>query len=116
LPLYPYRCTQCGHRFEKIQHFRAEPEKVCPKCGGVLERLLTAPGLKFKGSGGYVNDYAAKSGSSAESSPKDAAPAAGSGEKKPAAGSKTKSSAGATGGAASSATSRPAVKPSTTKD
>ena len=116
MPLYPYRCTQCGHRFEKIQHFRAEPEKVCPKCGGVLERLLTAPGLKFKGSGWYVNDYAAKSGSSAESSPKDAAPAAGSGEKKPAAGSKTKSSAGATGGAASSATSRPAVKPSTTKD
>jgi putative FmdB family regulatory protein len=60
LPLYPYRCTQCGHRFEKIQHFNDEPEKVCPKCGGALERPLTVPGLQFKGAGWYVNDYAPK--------------------------------------------------------
>jgi putative FmdB family regulatory protein len=64
LPLYPYRCTKCGHRFEKIQHFKSEPEKVCPQCGGVLERVLTAPGLSFKGAGWYVNDYAAKGSSS----------------------------------------------------
>jgi putative FmdB family regulatory protein len=58
LPLYAYSCTACGHRFEKIQHFRSKPELVCPQCGGVLERPLTAPGLKFKGGGFYVNDYA----------------------------------------------------------
>ena len=63
LPLYPYRCTQCGHRFEKIQHFSDEPEKACPECGGALERPLTVPGLSFKGAGWYVNDYAPKSGS-----------------------------------------------------
>jgi putative FmdB family regulatory protein len=69
--LYAYRCTQCGHRFEKIQHFRTEAEKVCPECGGVLERPLTAPGLKFKGSGWYVNDYPAKSSAqAAEAAPK----------------------------------------------
>lgn len=72
MPLYPYRCTQCGHRFEKIQKFGAEPEKVCPKCGGALERPLTAPGLQFKGAGWYVNDYASKSSSSgSESAPAD---------------------------------------------
>jgi putative FmdB family regulatory protein len=64
LPLYPYRCKECGHRFEKIQKFSAKPEKVCPKCGGVLERTLTAPGLNFKGAGWYVNDYAPKGASS----------------------------------------------------
>ena len=64
MPLYPYRCTQCGHRFDKIQKFNAKPETVCPKCGGALERLLTAPGLQFKGAGWYVNDYAAKASSS----------------------------------------------------
>ena len=32
MPLYAYRCTQCGHKFEKIQNFSAEPEMVCPKC------------------------------------------------------------------------------------
>lgn len=68
MPLYPYRCTQCGHRFEKIQKFGAKPEKVCPKCGGALERPLTAPGLKFKGAGWYVNDYAAKGASSGSDS------------------------------------------------
>ncbi len=64
MPLYPYRCTKCGHHFEKIQKFGAKQEKVCPKCGGALERTLTAPSLNFKGAGWYVNDYAAKGSSS----------------------------------------------------
>jgi putative FmdB family regulatory protein len=68
LPLYPYRCTKCGHKFEKIQSFKSEPETVCPKCGGVLERPLTVPGFNFKGAGWYVNDYASKSSSSSDSS------------------------------------------------
>ncbi len=68
MPLYAYRCTQCGHKFEKIQNFSAEPETECPKCHGVLERPLTAPRLNFKGAGWYVNDYAPKSsGSSSDS-------------------------------------------------
>lgn len=67
MPLYPYRCTQCGHRFEKIQSFSAEPLKECPKCHGALERQLTAPGLHFKGAGWYVNDYASSGSSSAAS-------------------------------------------------
>ena len=68
MPLYPYRCAECGHRFEKIQSFSSKPETKCPKCGGALERLLTAPGLQFKGAGWYVNDYASKGGSTSEAS------------------------------------------------
>ncbi len=68
MPLYPYRCTKCGYKFEKIQRFSAEPEKVCPQCGGVLERPLTVPGFNFKGAGWYVNDYASKGGSGSDSS------------------------------------------------
>jgi putative FmdB family regulatory protein len=80
LPLYPYRCTVCGHHFEKIQSFSAEPETECPKCHGVLERPLTAPGLQFKGAGWYVNDYASKSSASSSSSsaPKVETPCGGS--------------------------------------
>jgi len=104
LPLYAYRCTQCGHRFEKIQNFSAEPELVCPQCHGVLERPLTAPRLNFKGAGWYVNDYASKS--SAPSS--DSAPSA---DKAPAKSADT--AAGSSAAPASTPASAPAP-PSTT--
>ncbi len=112
MPLYPYRCTQCGHRFEKIQKFNAKPETVCPKCGGKLERLLTAPGLQFKGAGWYVNDYAPKSSAPAG----DGAPT----EKKPGAGSKPESkpdtaTAGSSGKASDSGSTSTAT-PSAKKD
>jgi putative FmdB family regulatory protein len=73
--LYAYRCTECGHKFEKIQHFGSKQELVCPKCHGKLERPLTAPAFKFKGSGWYVNDYSGKS-PAPETAPAPAADAA----------------------------------------
>ena len=78
MPLYAYRCTQCGHKFEKIQKFSDQPESECPKCHGALERPLTAPALSFKGAGWYVNDYASKSSAPASesNSSTDSAPAA----------------------------------------
>lgn len=115
MPLYPYRCTQCGHRFEKIQSFSSEPEKTCPKCGGALERLLTAPGLQFKGAGWYVNDYAAKSGSSASGSGESKAPAESksSPESKP---SSTSTETSSTAAAPSSNSSASTSQSSTSKD
>ncbi|MFZ1083413.1 MAG: FmdB family zinc ribbon protein [Terracidiphilus sp.] len=86
MPLYAYRCTQCGHRFEKIQHFGAKPELVCPLCQGVLERPLTAPRLHFKGAGFYVNDYADKSTAPA-TEPAPAAASASEASKTPCGGS-----------------------------
>ena len=81
MPLYAYRCTQCGHHFEKRQNFSTKPETQCPICQGILVRPLTAPGLSFKGKGFYVNDYASKSSAPAsESAPvetKTPAPCAG---------------------------------------
>lgn len=90
MPLYEYLCTQCGNRFEKIQKFSAEPEVACPKCGGELERPLTAPALQFKGAGWYVNDYAPKAASSSsdkaggESAANPAADSKAASESKPA--------------------------------
>ena len=65
MPLYEYECKACHQRTEKIQSFNAPPETVCPKCGGALERVISAPALQFKGAGWYVNDYAKGSGSAA---------------------------------------------------
>jgi putative FmdB family regulatory protein len=67
MPLYEYECKKCHHRFEKIQKFSDPHVKKCPKCGGPVEQLLSAPAVQFKGSGWYVTDYAKKSGSQASS-------------------------------------------------
>jgi len=86
VPLYEYACLKCGRHTDKIESVAGPHLKKCPHCGGKVESVITAPAIKFKGSGWYVNDYAAKpssgdgktsegtagnSGDSKESSSKD---------------------------------------------
>jgi len=73
VPLYEYQCKKCQHRFEKIQKFSDPLVKKCPKCGGPVEQLLSAPAVQFKGSGWYVTDYARKGGASSEAATSDGA-------------------------------------------
>jgi putative FmdB family regulatory protein len=58
MPLYEYLCDTCGERFEVIEKFVDIPLTTHEKCGGTVNRLLSAPALQFKGSGWYINDYA----------------------------------------------------------
>jgi putative FmdB family regulatory protein len=60
MPLYEYQCDACGNRFERIQKFSDPPADKCPKCGGVVRKLISSPAIQFKGSGWYVTDYAKK--------------------------------------------------------
>jgi len=68
MPLYEYLCKKCGHRFEEIKKFSDKQPKKCPECGGVIEQVISAPAVQFKGSGWYVTDYAKKGASSGSSS------------------------------------------------
>ena len=65
MPVYEYRCTSCGERTEAQQHVGDPPLSKCPRCGGALERVISAPALRFKGSGWYVTDYGKRAGSGA---------------------------------------------------
>jgi putative FmdB family regulatory protein len=59
MPTYEFRCP-LGHEFEKFYRSIgvAESEAVCPECGKVAERMMSAgAGLVFKGSGFYLTDY-----------------------------------------------------------
>lgn len=58
MPLYEYQCEKCGEHFEVIEKFVDDPLTLHEKCGGNVHRLISAPALKFKGSGWYVTDYA----------------------------------------------------------
>ena len=55
MPTYEYKCSACGHRFEKFQSIMADPVRKCPECGKrAVERLISGgAGLIFKGSGFY---------------------------------------------------------------
>jgi len=66
VPLYEYRCSKCGHRFEKIENHAASARKKCPKCKGKAERILAPPAIQFKGSGWYVTDYSGRAAGAGE--------------------------------------------------
>jgi putative FmdB family regulatory protein len=68
MPNYEYLCKKCGHRFEKIRKFSDKQLRKCPECGGVIEQVVSAPAVQFKGSGWYVTDYPKKGAGSAASS------------------------------------------------
>src|SRR4051794_29269041 len=59
MPTYDYKCDACGHQFEEMQSFKADPLKTCPKCGqDQLRRLFgTGAAILFKGGGFYETDY-----------------------------------------------------------
>ncbi len=58
MPTYEYECKNCGIRFDQFQKMSDAPLQVCPKCGGTVERVISAgAGIIFKGSGFYATDY-----------------------------------------------------------
>lgn len=60
MPIYEYLCEKCSHQFELIQKFSDPPVTECPECKGNLRKLISSPGIMFKGSGWYVTDYSNK--------------------------------------------------------
>lgn len=60
MPLYEYHCLQCKKHMEIMQKISDPLLKKCPKCGGKIEKLLSASAFHLKGSGWYKTDYATK--------------------------------------------------------
>ena len=56
MPTYEYRCSKCGHQYEKREGFDSLSVQECPQCGGEARRVLHAPPILFKGQGFYVTD------------------------------------------------------------
>jgi putative FmdB family regulatory protein len=67
MPIYEYKCKDCGVHIEKRQNVSDEPLTVCEKCGGKLEKQISLSGFQFKGEGWYVTDYAGKKSGGTES-------------------------------------------------
>ncbi len=65
MPVYTYRCENCGVQFERTQKFSEPPLAWCPECGKKsLRKVYTPVGIVFKGSGFYATDHRSPSGAS----------------------------------------------------
>src|SRR5262247_1441485 len=57
MPIYEYRCLDCGHQFELMQKFSDPPAETCTSCTGTVQKLISRSAFHLKGSGWYVTDY-----------------------------------------------------------
>lgn len=65
---YDYRCTACGTVFEVEHGMTERPEVSCPACNGAAEKVFSASGIKFQGSGFYNTDQRGGSSSTSATS------------------------------------------------
>lgn len=58
MPIYAYRCQDCGHEVEVLQKISDDPLTQCPACEHPsLVKQVTAAGFHLKGSGWYATDF-----------------------------------------------------------
>lgn len=69
MPLYEYICTDCGHQFDMLQSFSAEPIRVCPECTKeTVQKKISNAGFILKGGGWYKDHYGLKKSDSSSPS------------------------------------------------
>ena len=58
MPIYEYRCLDCGFQDEFLQKVTEPQLTVCPTCGKEsFRKLVSAAGFQLKGSGWYATDF-----------------------------------------------------------
>src|SRR5688572_32913209 len=58
MPIYEYRCGECGQDHEVLQKVSEPPLTECPACRKpALKKQLSAAGFQLKGSGWYATDF-----------------------------------------------------------
>jgi len=63
MPIYDYRCSNCGQTTEVIHGIDVPAPRFCPVCGaeGTLRKAFAAPAVLFKGSGWAKKDRSSSS-------------------------------------------------------
>ena len=58
MPIYAYRCTNCGFEKDFLQKMSDKPLTKCPQCGkDALVKELSAPGFELRGTGWAATDF-----------------------------------------------------------
>lgn len=57
MPVYAYKCGDCGHEFDQYQKFTDDALTICPVCKHIsLHKVYQPVGIVFKGKGFYATD------------------------------------------------------------
>lgn len=56
MPIYKYKCQNCGFEFERRQHMRDSPLRGCLACGGKVSRVIQPINVIYRGRGFYSTD------------------------------------------------------------
>jgi putative FmdB family regulatory protein len=58
MPIYAYKCSECGFEQDVMQKMSDAPLTDCPSCGkSSFAKQLTAAGFALKGNGYYATDF-----------------------------------------------------------
>jgi putative FmdB family regulatory protein len=58
MPIYEYRCEQCGYEMDALQKIGDASLVDCPECGRpAMKKLVSAAGFRLKGGGWYETDF-----------------------------------------------------------
>lgn len=58
MPIYEYRCSECGFEQEYLRKVSDAPLTECPQCKQpTFQKKLTAAGFQLKGTGWYATDF-----------------------------------------------------------
>lgn len=59
MPIYAFRCSACGHAFDRLQKLSDPDPQTCPACAAdaAVTRQPTAPSFRLAGSGWYETDF-----------------------------------------------------------
>jgi putative FmdB family regulatory protein len=106
MPIYEYRCSNCGFQKEYIQRMSDAPLTDCPECKQAsFSKMVTAAGFQLKGGGWYVTDFKGGNTLGGGSKKSEDKSADGSKSAEPAKPEKAKSDSGGTAGSASASSS-----------
>lgn len=104
MPIYEYRCDNCGHELEAFQKLSEDKLVNCPECKmDTLIKKVSAAGFRLKGGGWYETDF--KSGKKKNVSSSDGS-GKGGGESSGGSESSSSSSSSSDSGAGSSSSSK----------
>lgn len=57
MPIYAYKCPDCGEEFERVKSIKDETIELCPKCEAEAKRQISRTSFQLRGSGWFKDGY-----------------------------------------------------------